>query len=130
MRWTLIVLRTHTRDVRREMLLGGATQQGIVPQETEATAERDTAGLLQLQRQMMGQQDQMLEEVEKSVKNTKVGRLFSCLAARLPSQGGQCQATTACHQVVRAAACMVLSAAHSAGHWRGGGPADAPAGRH
>jgi SYP5 family syntaxin len=40
--------------------------------ETEVTAELDNRGLVQLQQQVMQQQDQELEQMEKTVISTKV----------------------------------------------------------
>jgi hypothetical protein len=54
------------------LLQGGGGGEAIAPRETEATAELDGAGLLGLQRQMMADQDQALEAVERSVKQTRV----------------------------------------------------------
>ncbi len=44
------------------------------PRETEATAELDNRGLLGLQQQVMRQQDEELEAMEKTVISTKVRR--------------------------------------------------------
>lgn len=57
---------------RREALVAGS-QQRSAAKETEATAELDNRGLLQLQQQVMQQQDQELEQMEKTVISTKVG---------------------------------------------------------
>lgn len=54
------------------MLLSGPQGAPATPQETEATAELDTPGLLQLQRNMMQQQDDALETMSKTVKSVKV----------------------------------------------------------
>lgn len=55
------------------MLAGGVTQQQQRAKETEATAELDNQGLVQLQQQVMQQQDHELEQMEKTVISTKVG---------------------------------------------------------
>ena len=47
--------------------------------ETEATAELDTQGLLQLQNQVMRQQDTELEHMEKAITSTKVGNSTNML---------------------------------------------------
>ncbi|GFH07769.1 syntaxin-52, partial [Haematococcus lacustris] len=62
-------------------LLAGARQGGVQgpgaassaqgSKETEATAELDSRGLLQLQQQTMVQQDEVLGQMEKTVRNTK-----------------------------------------------------------
>ena len=59
-------------SVVRNALLSGIQSPG--PKETEVTAELDNRGLLQLQTQVMKQQDQELEQMEKTVISTKVGR--------------------------------------------------------
>jgi hypothetical protein len=61
----------------REALVAGS-QQRSAAKETEATAELDNRGLLQLQQQVMQQQDQELEQMEKTVISTKVGSCSSC----------------------------------------------------
>lgn len=48
----------------------GAVQQGAA-RESEATAELDNRGLVQLQQQVMAQQDRELEQMEKTVVSTK-----------------------------------------------------------
>lgn len=61
---------------QRDALLaggGGAGGSGGAARETEATAQLDTRGLLQLQEQVMQQQDRELEQMEKTVTSTKVG---------------------------------------------------------
>lgn len=56
----------------REMLLGGQQQgSGTASKETEATAELDTGGLLVLQKEMMRNQDNVLEQMEVTVRSTK-----------------------------------------------------------
>lgn len=50
---------------------GGAGGAGGGPRETETTAQLDTRGLLQLQEQVMQQQDRELEQMERTVTNTK-----------------------------------------------------------
>ncbi|KAJ9514906.1 hypothetical protein QJQ45_028629 [Haematococcus lacustris] len=65
----------------RDNLLAGARQGGVQgpgaassaqgSKETEATAELDSRGLLQLQQQTMVQQDEVLGQMEKTVRNTK-----------------------------------------------------------
>ncbi|KAF6258200.1 Qc-snare protein, Syn8/Syntaxin8-family [Scenedesmus sp. NREL 46B-D3] len=54
----------------REALVAGS-QQRSAAKETEATAELGNRGLLQLQQQVMQQQDQELEQMEKTVISTK-----------------------------------------------------------
>ncbi len=56
---------------RREALLGDASR-GPKARETERTAELDNAGLVQLQRQTMREQDESLEQLEQSVTSTRV----------------------------------------------------------
>ncbi|KAJ9506774.1 hypothetical protein QJQ45_012406 [Haematococcus lacustris] len=68
-------------QVDRDNLLAGARQGGVQgpgaassaqgSKETEATAELDSRGLLQLQQQTMVQQDEVLGQMEKTVRNTK-----------------------------------------------------------
>lgn len=55
----------------RESLLQGAGAKQEKPRETEATAPLDNRGLLQLQNQVMQQQDQELENMEKTIISTK-----------------------------------------------------------
>lgn len=56
----------------RDALFGGASGSGMPPpRETEATAELDNRGLLGLQQQVMRQQDEELEAMEKTVISTK-----------------------------------------------------------
>lgn len=57
----------------REALLGGSSGGGAAPgsKETDATAELGNQGLLQLQQQVMQQQDQELESLERTVVGTK-----------------------------------------------------------
>jgi hypothetical protein len=55
------------------LLAGGTTAaQQQRAKETEATAELDNQGLVQLQQQVMQQQDHELEQMEKTVISTKV----------------------------------------------------------
>lgn len=58
-----------TRD---SLFASGVSAAPVQARETEATAELDNRGLLQLQRNVMREQDQQLEQVEKTVINTKV----------------------------------------------------------
>jgi len=62
---------------RDALLAGGVTQQQQRAKETEATAELDNQGLVQLQQQVMQQQDHELEQMEKTVISTKVGSRYS-----------------------------------------------------
>ena len=55
----------------REALLGDASR-GPQARETARTAELDNAGLVQLQRDTMREQDQSLEQLEQSVMGTRV----------------------------------------------------------
>ncbi|PNH01546.1 Syntaxin-52 [Tetrabaena socialis] len=57
----------------REALFGGASGSGgpLPPRETEATAPLDNRGLLGLQQQVMRQQDEQLEVMERTVISTK-----------------------------------------------------------
>lgn len=69
------VLAIHcVRHCCRDILLQGAStsRPAAEGKETEATAELDNKGLLQLQQHVMRQQDQELETMEKTVINTKV----------------------------------------------------------
>lgn len=60
----------HVRDA---LLAGSSTAaQQQRAKETEATAELDNKGLVQLQQQIMQQQDHELEHMEKTVISTKV----------------------------------------------------------
>lgn len=61
-----------TRD---SLFASGVSAAPVQARETEATAELDNRGLLQLQRNVMREQDQQLEQVEKTVINTKVGEV-------------------------------------------------------
>ena len=62
--------------VCREALLGDASR-GPQARETARTAELDNAGLVQLQRDTMREQDESLERLEQSVMGTRVrGRHF------------------------------------------------------
>lgn len=63
--------RLHVSNARRQELMSGS-QQRQPGQETEVTAELDNKGLVQLQQQIMQQQDQELEQMEKTVVSTKV----------------------------------------------------------
>lgn len=57
----------------RSQLFGGSNGAGRgATRETDATADLDTHGLLQLQRDAMQDQDQQLEELEKTVTSTRV----------------------------------------------------------
>lgn len=61
--------------VCRDALLAGSSGTSAQQQrakETEATAELDNKGLVQLQQQIMQQQDHELEQMEKTVVSTKV----------------------------------------------------------
>lgn len=79
---TLACLRAYLRPLHthpyaalcRDALLAGSmtAQQQQRAKETEATAELDNQGLVQLQQQVMQQQDQELEQMEKTVISTKV----------------------------------------------------------
>lgn len=51
---------------------------GAAARETDATAGLDTKGLLQLQRDVMEDQDQQLEELEKTVTSTRVRCCVHC----------------------------------------------------
>lgn len=64
--------RSHQGD--RDALLAGSSTaaQQQRAKETEATAELDNKGLVQLQQQIMQQQDHELEQMEKTVVSTKV----------------------------------------------------------
>jgi SYP5 family syntaxin len=66
------IKRGHQGD--RDALLAGSSTAAQQQQakETEATAELDNQGLVQLQQQVMKQQDQELEQMEKTVISTKV----------------------------------------------------------
>ena len=55
----------------REALLGDASR-GPQARETARTAELDNAGLVQLQRDTMREQDESLERLEQSVMGTRV----------------------------------------------------------
>ncbi len=55
----------------REALLGDASR-GPQARETARTAELDNAGLVQLQRNTMREQDESLERLEQSVMGTRV----------------------------------------------------------
>lgn len=75
---------------RREALVAGS-QQRTPGRETEATAELDNRGLVQLQQQVIQQQDQELEQMEKTVVSTKVGMRANCccfgvVPTAMPSQ--------------------------------------------
>lgn len=87
-------LKRNAGQQERELLLqggaGGGGTSSTAPndrnksKETEATATLDTRGLLQLQSQVMKQQDQELEHMEKAIANTKVVAVtarssFGCL---------------------------------------------------
>lgn len=66
---------------RDALLAGGNTErQQQRAKETEATAELDNHGLVQLQQQIMQQQDHELEQMEKTVVSTKVG---ACTVAQV-----------------------------------------------
>lgn len=54
---------------RDSLLSGASSQQGA--QETDATAELDNHGLLQLQQEVMDDQDQHLEQLSQSVQRTR-----------------------------------------------------------
>jgi len=62
-------LKRSQHESNRSALLSGVQSPG--PKETEVTAELDNKGLLQLQTQVMKQQDQELEQMEKTVISTK-----------------------------------------------------------
>lgn len=67
-------LKREAPRVAREALLGGAGSSGSAAgggRETDATAELNNAGLLQLQQQVMTQQDAALESLERTVVGTK-----------------------------------------------------------
>lgn len=55
----------------RTALMEGSTPEHFIPKETEHTAGLDTRGLLNLQEQVIRQQDEELEDMEKSITNTK-----------------------------------------------------------
>lgn len=57
--------------VRGQLLPGSAGAQRPAGRETDTTAELGSRGLLQLQQQMMSQQDQDLESLERTVVGTK-----------------------------------------------------------
>lgn len=62
------------RAAREALLGGGAGSSGAMAgrgRETDATAELNNAGLLQLQQQVMSQQDAALESLERTVVGTK-----------------------------------------------------------
>lgn len=55
----------------RQALFGGASA-GAKPRETARTAEVGNAGLVQLQRNIMREQDDAVEHLERSVQSTRV----------------------------------------------------------
>ena len=65
--------RSQQQAANRDVLMpGGSSGVGQVAAiETEATAALDNRGLVQLQQQVMQQQDQELEHMEKSIHSTK-----------------------------------------------------------
>jgi chromosome segregation ATPase len=71
----LAQLKREAPRAAREQLLGGrdggGTGGGGGGRETDTTAELGSAGLLQLQHQVMSQQDRELEGLERSVAGTK-----------------------------------------------------------
>ena len=60
----------------RQDLLSGANRGPA--RETEETAVLDNAGILQLQNQIIGQQDQELDHMEETVQSTKVSTVLFC----------------------------------------------------
>lgn len=56
----------------------GASSSSGAAKETQATAQLDSRGLLQLQEQVMKQQDRELEQMEKTVVSTKVRLCAYC----------------------------------------------------
>lgn len=71
----LQALKREQPSTNRSSLLGDGSRsapQGP-PRESDATAERDNVGLVQLQQQVMQQQDTELDALETSVHRTKVG---------------------------------------------------------
>jgi len=55
----------------RQALFGGANG-AAKPRETDRTAELDNAGVAQLQQSVMREQDDAVEQLERSVQSTRV----------------------------------------------------------
>lgn len=109
----------------RDLLLQGGTSSRTPAQgakETEATAELDGAGLLQLQQQVMKNQDQELEHMEKAVVNTKhialaIGEevdLQTRLLDDLHDDVDVAQSRT------KAATARIRQILNNSSHWKGG----------
>lgn len=134
----------------REALFTGSSGRrgGNAARETEATAELDGRGLLQLQEQVMRQQDRELEDIEKAVVSTKVRGWCQGRPACFACWCGSCAAWAAMHlgrggahafpprrRPPNTPPCnshprnvFLCSSAHCSDHWRGGGSAHAAAG--
>jgi SYP5 family syntaxin len=63
--------RNQQQAAGRESLMAGSSVGRVAAIETEATAALDQRGLLSLQHQVMQQQDQELEHMERTITSTK-----------------------------------------------------------
>ncbi|GLC33090.1 hypothetical protein PLESTB_000371500 [Pleodorina starrii] len=109
----------------RDALFGGASGSGggpLPPRETESTAELDNRGLLGLQQQIMRQQDEELEAMEKTVTSTKhialaIGEEVDLQTRLLDDLADDVDVT---HSRLRATTARVKQVLKASRDWRGG----------
>ncbi|EFJ47641.1 Qc-SNARE, Syn8/Syntaxin8-family [Volvox carteri f. nagariensis] len=107
----------------RDALFGGPSASGgpaAPPRETESTAGLDNRGLLGLQQQVMRQQDEELEAMEKVVHNTKhialaIGEEVDLQTRLLDDLADDVDVT---HNRLRAATARVRHVLKSSSNWR------------
>ncbi|GFR48497.1 hypothetical protein Agub_g10396 [Astrephomene gubernaculifera] len=117
-----LAIKRNQGQAERDALFGGASGSSghLPPRETEATAQLDTRGLLGLQQQVMRQQDEELEAMEKTVASTKhialaIGEEVDLQTRLLDDLADDVEVS---HSRLRAATARVRQLLKSSNNWR------------